>query len=192
MANNMLNNVSIRLMSGGHAFSNKDLETLKSAGNGAVVEVVTPKTVLRPAAGFDAANAKAELEATGYVVAENEAVVCGEPQNGRVAIMAVSAACVEAIAAAGIKVSYTSPLVLEEDIEEGSLIALYDDVLYVRVYKAGLRFAEAMTVAGDADILFYIESINRVYNIYNMYARAIGDVERLSRVCRKCMKLCVL
>ena len=41
----------------------------------------------------------------------------------------------------------------------------------------------------DADILFYMESVNRVYDIYNMYARAIGDVERLNKVCRKCFKM---
>lgn len=187
----MLNNVSIRLMSGGHAFSNQDIETIKSAGNGAVVEIVTSKTVLRPMEGFDPAKAEEDLVATGYAVEDNEAVVCSAAHNGRVAVMAVDAALVEAINAAAVKVSYTSPLLWGEDVEEGSYIALYDDVLYVRVYKAGLRFAEAMTVAGDADILFYLESLNRVYDIYNMYARATGDVERLNRVCRKFFKLCV-
>ena len=187
----MLNNVSIRLMSGGHAFSNQDVETIKSAGNGAVVEIVTSKTVLRPAEGFDPAKAEEDLVATGCAVEDNEAVVCSAAHNGRVAVMAVAAALVEAIKAAAVKVGYTSPLLLGEDVEEGAYIALYDDVLYVRVYKAGLRFAEAMTVAGDADILFYLESLNRVYDIYNMYARATGDVERLNRVCRKFFKLCV-
>lgn len=187
----MLNNVSIRLMSGGHAFSNQDIETIKSAGNGVVIEIVTSKTVLRPTEGFDPAMAEDDLVATGYVVADDETVVCSAAHNGRVAVMAVDAAFVEAISAAAVKVGYTSPLLLGEDIDEGSYIALYDDVLYVRVYKAGLCFAEAMTVAGDADILFYLESLNRVYDIYNMYARATGDIERLNRVCRKSLKLCV-
>ena len=187
----MLNNVSIRLMSGGHAFSNQDIDAVKSAGNGAVVEFVTTKTVLRPADGFNPANAAEDLVATGYAVADNETVVYSASVDGRVAVMAVSAACVEAIEALGIKVGYTAPLLLGGDIDEGSYIALYDDVLYVRVYKAGLRFAEAMTVVGDADMLFYLESLNRVYGIYDMYARATGDVERLNRVCRKLFKLCV-
>ena len=191
MACNMLNNVSIRLMSGGHAFSNNDIEAIKSVGNGAVVEIVTEKTVLRPEVGFVLADAEQDLVATGYVVAENEVVICSAAHNGRVAIMAVSAACVEAIEASGVTVSYTSPLLAGEDNEDGSYIALYNNVLFVRVYKAGLRFAEAIKVENDADILFYLESINRVYGIYNMYARAIGDVERLNRACRKCMKLCV-
>lgn len=189
MACNMLNNVSIRLMSGGHAFSKSDIEAVKSAGPNAVVEFVTHKTVLRPEAGFDVANAKDDLEATGYAVAENEVVVSSIAVNGRVAVMAVSAVCVEAIESLGVKVCYTSPLLLGDDIAEGSHIALYDDVLYVCVFKEGLRLAEAIAVENDADILFYLESINRVYSIYNMYARAIGDVERLNRVCRRCFKM---
>ena len=191
MACNMLNNVSIRLMSGGHAFSNRDIEAIKSAGADVVVEFVTPKTVLRPAEGFCPANAEQDLVATGYAVAENEVVVCSAAHNGRVAIMAVSAACIEAITALGVKLCYSSPLLAGDDVEEGSYITLYNDVLYVRVYRAGLRFAEAIAVDNDADILFYLESINRVYDIYNMHARALGDVERLKSVCRKSLKLCV-
>ena len=188
MACNMLNNVSIRLMSGGHAFSNIDIEAIKAAGDGVFVEFVTHKTVLRPEVGFNVANAKDDLEATGYAVAENEVVVHATMQNGRVAVMAVSAKCVEAIEALGIKVCYSSPLLYGDDILEGSQIALYNNVLYVSVFKNGLLFAEAMSVVSDADILFYLESVNRVYGIYNMFARALGDVERLRKVCRKSFK----
>ena len=184
----MLNNVSIRLMSGGHAFSYSDIDIVKSAGSDAVVEFVTAKTVLRPEAGFDVANAKEDLEATGYAVAENEVVISSVAVNGRVAVMAVNAVCIDAIKALDTKVCYTSPLLYGDDILEGSQIALYNNVLYVSVFKNGLHFAEAMTVVSDADILYYLESVHRVYGIYNMYARALGDVERLRRVCRKCFK----
>ena len=188
MACNMQNKVSIRLMSGGHAFSNNDIETIKNAGCDVVVEVVTPKTVLRPEEGFVLEEAQRDLEATGHVVAEDEVVVCSASLNGRVAIMAVSKRCARAIASLGVNLCYSSPLLLGDDMAEGSHIALYGDVLYVCVYKGGLRFAEAIHVENDADLLYYLESINRVYGIYNMYARAIGDRERLNRVCRKCFK----
>ena len=188
MACNMLNNVSIRLMSGGHSFSNADIEAIKRAGADAVVEIVTHKTVLRPEQGFDMANAKDDLMATGYVVADDEVVVCSKAQNGRVAVMAVGAECVEAIEALDVDVAYTSPLLAGDDITEGSYISLYDGVLYVCVYKTGLCFAEAMVVESDADILFYLMSIHQVYGIYNMYARAMGDVERLNKVCGKYFK----
>ena len=184
----MLNNVSIRLMSGGHAFSNSDIETLKGAGKCAVVEIVTHKTMLRPEQGFIKADAKHDLETAGYAIAEDEVVVSTPAVEGKVAIMAVNAKCVDAITALGIEVAYTSPLLTCGDISEGSHLAIYDNVLYVLVYKEGLRFAEALAVESDADILFYLESINRVYGIYNMYARAIGDTKRLKRVCRKYFK----
>ena len=71
----MLNKVSICLMTGGHSFSNSDIEAVKSAGRDAVVEFVTHKTLLRPAKGFDEARAKEDLEAAGYVVADDEVVV---------------------------------------------------------------------------------------------------------------------
>lgn len=185
----MLNNVSIRLMSGGHTFSIKDIDAIKQAGAGAVVEFVTPKTVLRPEQDFDRANAADDLAATGYVVADNEVMVSTKAQNGKVAVMAVSAACVEAIEALGVEFVYTSPLLAGDDPTEGSYIALYGDVLYVRVYKDGMRFAEAIAVENDADVLYYLTTIDQVYGIYNTYARAEGDVERLNRVCRKYFKV---
>lgn len=188
MAKDMPNKVSIRLMSGGHTFSNRDVELISGAGDDAVVEIVTHKTVLRPEQGFDKDSAYIDLVATGYVVDNNEVVVCSRAHSGRVAVMAVSAKCVEAIEALGVDVAYTSPLLTGEDLAEGSDIALYDDVLYVRVYKEGLRFAEAMLVKCDEDILFYLLSIHQVYDIYNMYARAIGDVKRLNKVCGKLFK----
>lgn len=183
----MLNKVSICLMTGGHSFSNSDIEAVKSAGRDAVVEFVTHKTMLRPAKGFDEARANEDLEAAGYVVADDEVVVSSAVQCDRVAVMAVSAKCVEDITAAGVKPCYTSPLIAGDDMAEGSHIAIYGNVLYVRVYRDGLRFAEAMLVDNEADLLFYLESINRIYGIYNMYARAIGDIERLNRA--RCFKM---
>ena len=83
MASDILNKVSIRLMSGGHTFSKSDIEALKRAGAGAVVEIVTHKTVLRPEQGFDAAKANDDLAAIGCVVEDDEVVVYddGEEKN---------------------------------------------------------------------------------------------------------------
>lgn len=189
MIRNQQSNVSIRLMSGGHAFSESDIEALRAAGDGAIVEVVTPKTVLRPVEGFVPADAHLDLEATGYTIAPNEVVVHSCEVDGRVAIMAVSRECADAIDKLGVKVCYTSPLILGGDIAEGSYLALYGDVLYIRVYRDGLRFAEAIEVHGAADIIYYLESVNRVYNIYNMYACASGDVKRLEELCKRYTKL---
>jgi hypothetical protein len=57
-----------------------------------------------------------------------------------------------------------------------------EDVLYVRIFNGGMLFGEAMRVENDADILFFFEQINKVYNIYNMHVRARGDKERLAKL----------
>ena len=103
--------------------------------------------------------------------------------------MAISRECADAIAKLGVEVNYTSPLAVGDDMAEGTYIALYGDVMYLRVYGQELRFAEAVSVNNDADIVYILESLNRVYNIYNMHARAIGDVKRLKKVCKKYTKL---
>ena len=189
MTQNMPNSVSIRLMSGGHAFSKRDIESIKAAGNGACIEVITTKSVLRPAEGFVPASARQDLEAVGIAVSHDECVVYSAECNGRVAVMAICREFVDAIAKLGVEVSYTSPLAVGDDIAEGTYIALYGDVMYIRVYSQGLRFAEAVSADNDADIVYILESLNRVYSIYNMHARAIGDVKRLTKVCQKYTKL---
>ncbi len=190
MTRNLQNNVSIRLMSGGHAFSKQDIEQIKLAGDGVSVEVITPKSILRPAEGFVAENARQDLESVGYAIAPNECVVYSPESNGRVVVMALSRDCADAIAMLGVEVQYTSPLLLGgDDVAEGLYISLYGDVIYIRVYRQGLRFAEAVEANSDADIVYILESLNHVYNIYNMRARVEGDVKRLERVCRRYTKL---
>ena len=187
MAQNLQNKVSIRLMSGGHTLSKAEIDSLVSAECD-VVEIVTPKTIVRPVDGFDPCYAQHDLEDTGYAVAMNECVVASQPKMGMVAIMAMSKDAYNNITAIKPNVVFTSPLIEGEAMEKGLYVALISDVLYVRVYNGGLRFAEAMTVASDADILYYMESIHRVYDIYNMYARAKGDTERLERACGRLFK----
>lgn len=189
MTRNLQNNVSIRLMSGGHAFSKQDIEQIKLAGDGVSVEVITPKSILRPAEGFVAENARQDFESVGYAIAPNECVVYSPESNDRVVVMVLSRDCADAIAMLGVEVQYTSPLNSGDDMAEGLYISLYDDVIYIRVYRQGLRFAEAVEANSDADIVYILENLNHVYNIYNMRARVEGDVKRLERVCRRYTKL---
>ncbi|MBR4963803.1 MAG: hypothetical protein IKZ32_00410 [Alistipes sp.] len=181
-------NVSIRLMSGGHAFSTKELEELLQSGACREVEVVTAKTILRPEQGFDSTMAQRDFEELGFAIDEDEVVVCSPSKYGRVALMAIGKECYERLISIGSEVVFTSPLIDGDDLEQGSSLTLVGDVLYVRVYNEGLRFAEAIAVQSDADLLYYLESIHRVYNIYNMYARALGNKERVVKVCGKLFK----
>lgn len=170
--------VSIRLKSGGHTFSPATLPAVKEGG----VEVVisTTNTALVPETLFEPADPAVVLAAVGMTPAANERVVYSKAVDGIIAVMTIDASALEAIEVQyGDRVNFLSPLQLGTRPERGTLLELDDDVLYVRVYDDAMLFAEAMAVDTDADILYYLESINRVYNIYNMYARATGDTKRL-------------
>lgn len=187
MTDRLLNKVSIRIESGGHSFSAEAVRVDDNAHVEAVVS--TPKTALVPAELFAAADAEAHLAAVGVVPEADEQVVCSGVVDGTVAVMAIASECAETLRLRyGSRLSFLSPLQEEETIAKGSHIRLDGDVLYVRVYNDGMRLAEALEVASDADVLYYLESIHRVYDIYNMYARAWGDVERLKRVAGRCFK----
>lgn len=187
MTNKSLNKVSIRLASGGHSFSPA---ALCVEGDG-IVEVVisTPKTTLVPAELFVAEDPCSHLAAVGIAPVSNEQVVHSGVVDGIVAVMAINGECVELLRTNyGSRLSFVSPLLEDAAPEHGALIRLDTDVLYVRIYDGGLRFAEAMEVTADADLQYYLESIQRVYDIYNMYARAMGDTERLKRIAGRCFK----
>lgn len=186
MANAVLNKVSIRLESGGHTFSPAQCPETEGA-----VEVVvsTFKTTLVPAELFVEEDARHILTAVGCAPAMNERVVSSAPQGGIVAVMAIDAACYDALTARyGERLCFTSPLMADNDMKRGVAMHLDKDVLYVRVYDDTLRFAEAMEMSSDGDMLYCLESINRVYDIYNMYARATGDTARLKRVAGRSFK----
>lgn len=180
--------VSIRLMSGGHSFSGSEGERQFAGASVVEVTLVTHKSVLVPMEGLVPEDAEYHLAAVGLMPTLEERVVCSAPHNGIVAVMAVAKSCYDYLAGLSAQVVYLSPLLVEDAPEEGSVLTLYGDTLYVCVYRAGLRFAEAIAVHSDADLLYYVESIHRVYGIYNMYARAKGDVERLRGACKHLFK----
>lgn len=187
MTQTSLNNVSIRLLSGGHSFSLEELNARIAAAQGAVeVVVLTPKTTLVPEEFFAAEHAAIYLNEVGLAPAMGECVVCSKPIGGVVAVMAIDVACFDALQDA--EVVYTTPMLAECVVEEGSVLQLEGGLLYVRIYNGGMRFAEVMECANDADILYYLTKIDEVYNIYNMSARAYGDTVRLQRVTKPLFK----
>ena len=187
MTQTSLNNVSIRLLSGGHSFSLEELGARVAATEGAVeVVVLTPKTTLVPEEFFAAEHAALYLNEVGLAVTDGECAVCSKPVGGVVAVMAIDVACFDVLQDAD--VVYTTPLLAECAVEEGSALHLEGGLLYLRIYNGGMRFAEVVECANDADILYYLTKIDEVYNIYNMSARAYGDTVRLQRVAKPLFK----
>ena len=181
----MHNNVSIRLKSGGHSFSGVELDALRGAKQPVEVVLLTAKTTLVPVEFFDMAHAADYLADVGLATSGDEVVVTSRPVDGVVAVMAVAGRTLADLQSIATEVVFTSPLLAEQRVEQGSVLSLEDDLLYVSVYGDGLRFAEVMEIKSDADILYYLTVIDEVYAIFNMSAHAKGDAARLQRLCKQ-------
>lgn len=190
MTQTSLNNVSIRLKSGGHSFS---VEAFKAAvantERPAEVVLLTAKSTLVPAEFFEKAHAATYLADVGLAPSMSECAVYSKPANGIVAVMAISKSCYEAmheLHPAG--VICTSPLLPSTEAADGICLHLEENLLYIHICNQGLLFAEVVECLSDADILYYLATIDEVYNIYNMNARAKGDTARIKRVCKRVFK----
>ena len=160
---------------------------LRGATAGVEVCVITAKTTLIPQEQYDS-NLKSDyLTSMGITPSATEIVVESRPKSGMIAVMTIEREIVESIKDITNDVTFTSPL-LDEAIEQGTIIELSGGVGYIRVYSDGLRFAEAIAIDSDADLSYIVERLNDSYGIYNMYARAKGDVERVCRICKECFK----
>lgn len=68
------------------------------------------------------------------------------------------------------------------------MLNLIGSVLYLHIVEGGvLRVAEALPVANDADILYYLERFNEVYLIYNKAAYIKGG-SRIETIAKKFFK----
>lgn len=183
------NCVSIQLPLGGHSFSSSALSGIATDNSVSVCAVVdTAKCVVVPREHFAEERAEEILRSSGIAIGGDEVVV-SSTEAAMIAVMAMSTKCYAALLEHyGERLCFTSPLLNSPMPEQGSVIHLSSKTLYVRVANDGLRLIEAMTVESDADILYMLESINKVYNIYNMYARAEGDTKRLLTLCKRSFK----
>lgn len=183
MSKPTVNKVSIWLESDGHTFSNN---VVAKAGDKVEIVVDTFKTSLVPEQYLDTIDGARHLSDIGISVTDRESTVCSAPSNGIVAVMAIDSDTLATLREQYPHASFTSPLLLGETLEQGTLLELCTTTLYVRIYDNGLRFAEAIYVESEGDILFTLESLNRTYGIYNMYARAKGNTETLLRITKGC------
>lgn len=178
--------MSIRYTSGGHSFSAAELAALGAAA-GVEVYILTSKVTLIPVECYDNTRGADYLASLGLAPAVDEIVVESIVKDGMVAVMAVDKIFVETLRNANVDVVFHTPL-LDEAVERGTIIELCGDVAFIRVSRDGLRFAEAVEVKSDADLIYVAERLNQCYDIYNMYARAKGDVERVCRILKGCFK----
>lgn len=181
-----LQEVSIRRVLDGHSFSEAERERLVKDAP-AEVYIASPKSTLLPAEIVGNATPDEWLRAAGYALGDDEVAICSAPNDGCVAVVAVSRLLAQTLAQMP-KVVVRSLLLLDTVAERGTVLTLYGGCLYVRYYDGGLRFAEVAEVANDADICYYLQRIDQVYNIYNIGVRITPENRALAALCRRHFK----
>ena len=180
------NNVSTRLVLGGHSFSGVYVERHGSVDARSEAIVATAQTVLVPYALF-CQNEAAVIADAGLVIRDGECAVFSEPKDDIVAVMVIGCDMLDEARQRGC-MSWTSPLLLDCPTERGTVLSLANGVLFVRIYDDGLQLAEAVEVQGESDVIYYLEQINAAYHIYNIGVCLQLGAEQLKNVCKRLFK----
>lgn len=195
------NRVSIQQSLDGRSFSVSGAEQAGSAGEakearaGATAaaveaEVLTWQTLLVPVEAFDPAQAAKLLAAAGIpCTASQEAVWTPQQEEEEaVAVMALNRECrhelEERFGPQGGLV-YTTPLLhIPQDADRCVWLHQTDNVLYIKVYDSTLRLAEAIPVKTEADPLYLIGRVGRLFPLREFELRTAG---RYARTLRKAL-----
>lgn len=185
-----INKVSIRLASDGHSFSVVGAEALRGA-EPVEAEVLTPLTLLTPAALYDGSNGAALLAAAGLPPREGDAVVGSDPVGNDDPLVAVMALPAGALRAFGMPVPeegdaaarpatcggvrFTSPL-LRPVPDADRCVWLYPTagLLYIKVYDGGLRLAEVIPAPAADDALCLLDRLSGVWPLGEFTLRLAG------------------
>lgn len=172
--------VSIQLKLGGHSFSR---ETLPTTDGEVLCELLTPKTLLVPQEEFDATAAEKLLEIAGMPCADDECAVWSDTNEAAIALMAFDATEIEALRTHfGDRLQFTSPLLFRPTCAPAALwLCREEDLLYIKVYKDGLRFAEVVTVQTEADLLYYTELLDREFKLAEFELCPAGEIGAAAR-----------
>ena len=187
------NNVSIQLLLGGHSFSKQIAVRLTEldAAEHIIIYVPTSKSVAVPAEQYSEASAAEHLAALGSAPSAEESIVVDCATEGVVVLMALERSLHDEIEACyGGKVEYRSPMFMDDAVSDGVTLRLAHDVLYIRLYAGGrMLLAEAVAAKSDADIIYYLASIDEVYAIFNnARAHVREDVKHLRPIAKRLFK----
>jgi hypothetical protein len=153
------NDVSIRLNSGGHSFSVATLPTTATNADTRIRFVIdTPRVTLVPRTEFSANAATQYLAVCGIEPLHDEVVIAIEGEDDITAVVAINRVAYESISAKlADRAQFTTPLLDNRHPAEHCVtIGVGEGVCYVCYHTAEtLRFAEALTIGADDDILYY-------------------------------------
>jgi len=154
--------VSIRLVSGGHSFSQVP-DSVLAAERPVGVEVLSVKTTLVPAEYFVAGHEADYLALAGLACAPDETAVATSYEGETIAVMAIARKAYDILSAAfGTDIEYLSPLAAQCPVECKDAIWAHGDgsVLYIKVYGGGaMRFAETAYAADVQETAYYLSRV---------------------------------
>ena len=153
-------------------------------------EVLTWQTLLVPVEAFDPAQAAKLLAAAGMPCTEAQDAVWTQPQEEEeaLAVIALNRECRQALEERfGLQggIVYTTPLLhIPQDADRCVWLHQEEDVLYIKVYDPTLRLAEAIPVKTEADPIYLIGRVGRMFPLREFELRIAG---RCARTLRKAL-----
>lgn len=162
--------MSIRLRSDGHSFPAEQLEqalkelrkaTEDGTTEGLAMELLAPKSMLVPREYFRPEEAESLLQWGGMPLAPEECVAYSDPAAEIIAVMAIDSATYRRLPS-GVK--FTSPLLHQPALDHSVVwMAIYGDLLYVKVYTDRLALAEVVHIETEADLLYYTSRLEACF-----------------------------
>lgn len=178
------NKVSIQLSLDGHSFSAPALMGDFQGGGAVEVELLTPRTMLVPAALYDPAQGAGLLAANGMPLRAGECVAASDPARPFVALMALPAEALRLVDVKfGSRALFTTPLLHDPSAAEPTVwICRKAGILYVKVYDdEALQMAEAIPAPEDADILYLFERMAAVFPLADYVLLITGNAPKSLR-----------
>lgn len=175
------NRVSIQLTLSGHSFS-ADASTvspeayIESGSIPVEVTVLTDKTLLVPQEEFSSETADAYMKISGKGCTSKETPVWSDPERSVVAVMAADTESVITLRAkAGTRLRFTSPLLAEHEFAEPTVWFYADGpLLFIKIYDAGLQFAESAAYEDAADLCYLLEHLHAAFGLSRFTAVITG------------------
>lgn len=181
--------VSIQLALDGHSFS---VSGLPASGDGPLdAEVLTPRTLLVPAALYRDEEAGMLLAAAGMPAEADDAIVRSDERDAVVAVMAAGREAIDAVrACAPAGVRFTTPLLEPIDGDVPTVrCRLAAGIAYIKVWNETLRMAEAIPASSEEDMLCLFERLGAAFALCEYRLCLAGDeARRLRRVLKNRFK----
>lgn len=175
-----VNKVSIQHSLDGHSFSVSGLEWVLPGNDAVVVDVLTPQTLLVPAELFDAEAAADWLAAAGMACTGEQRAIWSAPtriapETNVVAVMAAETETVRKVYdRLGYRASFTTPLLKKTAAANTVFLHRAAGILYIKVFVRMLCMAEAIPAATEADMLYFVERLNRTFPLKSMRLHLSG------------------